>query len=139
MTKTKILTKNKTNNLNINAGNDSSKLRKIDFYHINNPKARELGNSINDTISFIDEVDNKKIGEAKFSLTDSRGNTVGDFTKYTRLRNFGTSVRDGRRTIDEAEDFLNNMEKDIIDFRKVNVRKERNEKRRGPKKCGKGL
>ena len=34
-------------------------LKKIDFCDINNPEARKLVNSINDTISFIETVDNK--------------------------------------------------------------------------------
>ena len=97
----------------------------IDFYDINNPRATKLANDINDTISFIETVDNRKSEEAKFSLTNSRGETTDDVTKYTRLRDFGVSIRNGTRTIDEVEEILNDMENDILNLTNRQVRNER--------------
>ena len=42
----------KTSNLNTGSINNGD-LKKVDFYNINNPRARKLVNSINNTISFI--------------------------------------------------------------------------------------
>ena len=112
----------KTDKLNASRINTSD-LKKIDFYDINNPEATKLVNNINDTISFIESADNKNPGEAKFSLTNSRGETIIDLTKYTRIRDFGVSVRDGRRTIEEAEEFLSDMESDMMDLRNAKTRK----------------
>ena len=116
----------KTDNLN-NSKNNTSDLKKIDFYDINNPEARKLVSSINDTVSFIEGVDNKKLGEPKFSLVNSKGEAIADLAKHTRIINFGTSIRDGGRTIEEAENYLNDMEKDMMDIRSASVKKERKE------------
>ena len=120
----------KTDNLNINAVSNGSKLKKIDFYNPQSDRCRKSAQEIN---KIIDEIKkNKNIPrdeitrryQPKFTFTRANGD-IDYFDKCLDLREFGRDIQYCLITTDEAKQLQRDMKKEINDLKGYDEKSDR--------------
>ena len=122
-----------TDNLNINAVNDSNKLKKIDFYNPRSDKSRKSAQEINKIIDETKKIKNTPRDEItrryQPKVTFIRANGDTDyFDKYLDAREFGRDIQNGLITLNKAKQLQKDMKKEINDLKGYTTKYDRAKK-----------